>query len=84
MATKVKMLKFLQEMRGFSDLSRGFPPHRHSPLFLLQLRSHLAETSRPKRRLLISVDLKDPPDIPAPVKITHLGSNPAVESTTGA
>jgi hypothetical protein len=72
MATKIKLMKLLQEIRGFADLSRhNFNP-RPSPLYLLQLRSHLAETSRSKYRLTISVDLKDTLSLPHPVKITHL------------
>lgn len=72
MATKVKMMKFLQEIRGLTELGRRYPAPKPSPLFLLQLRSHVAETSHSKHRLVITVDLKDNPDIPHPVKINHV------------
>jgi len=71
MATKIKLMKLLQEMRGFAEFGRRHFAPRPSALYLIQLRSHVAETSRTKRRLVISVDLKDHPDIPHPVKITH-------------
>jgi hypothetical protein len=72
MATKIKLLKLLQEMHAFAEIGRRHPLPKPSPLFLLQLRSHLAETSRPKRRLTVSVDLKDSLDLPHPVRITHV------------
>ena len=71
MATKVKLMKLLQEMRGFSELGRRFPAPS-SPLYLLQLRSHLAETTHAKRRLIITVDLKDMSALPHPVQINHV------------
>ncbi len=72
MATKVKLMKLLQEMRGLNELSRRVPGHTSSPLYLLQLRSHLAETTQSKRRLIITVDLKDAVTIPHPVRINHI------------
>ena len=71
MATKVKLMKLLQEMRGLSELGRRFPAPS-SPLYLLQLRSHLAETTHAKRRLIITVDLKDSVGLPHPVHINHV------------
>ena len=78
MATKIKLLKLLQEMRAFSEMTRQNPAPRNSPLYLLQLRSHLAETSRPKGRLMVSIDLKDSLDMPHPVRITHIKPDSAV------
>jgi hypothetical protein len=72
MATKVKMMKFLQEVRGFAEMGRLAPPPKPAALFLMQLRAHVRETSTSRRRLVISIDLKDNPDIPDPVKITHV------------
>ncbi len=65
-------MKLLQEMHALSELGRRHPAPRSSPLFLVQLRSHMAETSRPKRRLMISIDLKDSMDLPHPVRIDHV------------
>ena len=72
MATKIKLMKLLQEMRGFSELGRRPSANRPSSLYLLQLRSHLTETSRSKRRLVVSVDLRDTTDFPHPVKINYI------------
>jgi hypothetical protein len=72
MATKMKIMKLLQEMHAFAELERRHPASRTSPLFLLQLRSHMAETSRSKRRLIVSIDLRDSLDMPDPVKINHI------------
>ena len=72
MATKVKLMKFLQEVRGFTEFGRLHFNPRPSPLYLLQLRSHLNETSRSRRRLIVSIDLKDSATLPHPVKINHV------------
>ena len=72
MATKIKLMKLLQEMHGFAEMGRRHPAPKASPLFLMQLRAHLAETSRPRRRLVVSTDLKDSLDMPYPVRITHV------------
>jgi len=74
MATKVKLMKLLQEMRGLAELNRRHPAPRPSALYLLQLRSHMAETSQSRRRLLVRIDLKDAIDLPHPVKINHVRS----------
>ena len=75
MATKVKMLKLLQEMRGLSELSRLQSAPKRSALYLMQLRTHAARTARPKRRLVIQIDLRDTCELPDPVKITFLPSS---------
>jgi hypothetical protein len=72
MATKIKLMKLLQEMHAFAEIGRRHPMPKASPLFLVQLRSHLAETSRPKRRLIVNVDLKESLDLPHPVRINHV------------
>jgi hypothetical protein len=72
MATKVNLMKFLQEMRGFGEFGKRHPAPRRSPLYLLQLRSHVAETSGGKRRLIIATDPKDFWTLPHPVKINFI------------
>lgn len=79
MATKVKLMKFLQEMRGFSEMVRKHPTPKPSALYLMQLRTHLSDASHSKRRLIISVDLKDDAAIPHPVRITHVNSNQRIQ-----
>ena len=71
MATKIKMLKFLQERTAFAELSKR-PAAKPSALYLMQLREHVLHTSVPKRRLVIRVDPKQNPTLPHPVKILHV------------
>lgn len=84
MATKMKMLKLLQEMRGFNEMSRLQPAPKPSPLYLMQLRARMAEAHRSKRRLVIRIDLKDVATIPTPVKITHITPNLTLNATASA
>jgi hypothetical protein len=71
MATKIKMLKFLQERTAFTELNRR-PAAKPSALYLMQLRQHMLQTSIPKRRLVVRIDPKQNPCIPHPVKILHV------------
>ena len=85
MATKVKLLKLLQEMRGFAEFGRRHPaPRPSSPLYLLQLRSHVSETSRTRLRLIVNVDPADSEttNIPFPVKITHVQPDAAKDASS--
>lgn len=76
MAGKAKLAKILQQVRGAVDNINRRPAPRSTVLYLMQLRSRQHETSSPaKRRLTISIDLKDGLDIPHPVKITHVGKD---------
>lgn len=72
MATKLNVMKFLQESRGFSEIKSPRFGRNKSALFLLQLRSHISQTSHSRRRLVITVNLKDQPDIPHPIQIRHV------------
>jgi hypothetical protein len=76
MAARVKMLKLLQEMRSLAEITNRRPPGRAPAVFLMQLRSHLAHTTSATRRRSISIDNQSLPDIPHPVKITHLRTAP--------
>ena len=72
MAAKVKMLKLLQEIRGFAEMGKRRPPPRLPGLMLIQMRSHVLHASLPKRRLNVQMGVSNPSDIPHPVKINHL------------
>lgn len=74
MATKIKMMKLLQELRGMAEITNRRPQPKSPGIFLMQLRAHVTSATLPRRRLVIPVELKDRPDIPSPVKITHLAS----------
>jgi hypothetical protein len=78
MAAKVRILKLLQEMRGLAEITQRRPQPRQPGLILIQLRSHTAASSSSSRRKqIISVDSKESPNLPDPVKITHLRGNVA-------
>lgn len=72
MAAKVRIMKLLQEIRGFAEITQRRPQSRQPGLFLIQLRSHVTHTTATRKKQIISVDMLDRPDIPHPVKITHL------------
>jgi len=75
MATKIRIMKLLQEIRGFAQVTNRRPQPKQPGLFLVQLRSHVAHTTSARRKLVIPVNLQELPDIPHPVKITHLKVN---------
>ena len=72
MAAKIKMLKLLQEIRGFADLTNRRPQPRSPGLVLTQMRSHVIQATLPRRRLSVSTDKREHPNISHPVKINHL------------
>lgn len=76
MAAKLKMLKLLQEMRGFAQITNRRPQARPPGLYLLQLRSHLMGATSPQGKRTIAIEIQDQPDVPQPVKITHLKRTP--------
>jgi hypothetical protein len=71
MATRVNMMKLLQEIRGLAELGKRRPPTRAPGLFLMQLRSHVFRTTHARRPLTIPVNEPLLPDVPHPVKIIH-------------
>lgn len=75
MATKVRIMRLLQEIRGLAQITSRRIPSRQPGLFMIQLRSHVNGTTNSRRRYLIPIDLKNPPDIPDPVKIIHIKTN---------
>src|SRR5215475_14943232 len=77
MATKVRIMKLLQEIRGLAEITNRRPQPRKPGLFLIQLRSHVTHTTGARRKQIIAVDMLDRPDIPHPVKIIHLEPAPA-------
>ena len=76
MAAKIQMLKLLQEIRGFAELTNRRPQPRSLGLFLTQIRSHMPQRALPKRRLSIRIDTQDRTDIPDRVKINHVKQGP--------
>ena len=84
MAAKVKMLKLLQEIRGFAQIANRRPPPRSPGLFLTQMRSQGIHDNWRKRKLSITIDKPKDPDIPHQVKINHLKQSPDSASTLPA
>ncbi len=72
MAAKIKVMKLLQELHGFAEVTNRRPPPRVPGLFLLQLRSNLLHLSGSKDKRTISIDMQARPDLPLPIKIKHL------------
>jgi hypothetical protein len=71
MATKVRLMKLLQEVRGMAEITnRRFVP-KPPMLYLMELRARsVAAAASTSRRLVIRVDARDIAEIPDPVKIT--------------
>jgi hypothetical protein len=74
MATKMKLMKLLQEIRGMTDIVRRDPLPKPTALYLTHLRPHSARPGSFRRRLIVTVDPKDHVPLPEPVKITHRNS----------
>lgn len=81
MAAKIRMLKLLQEIRGFAEIAKRRPAPRLPGLLLMQMRSHVIQASLPKRKLSVQTDVQSHPDIPHPVKINHVRRDPAPGAT---
>ena len=76
MAAKIQVLKLLQEIRGFAELSNRHPQPRSPGLFLTQIRSHMLQGAVLKRRLSIRIDTPDRTNVPDRVKINHVKQGP--------
>ena len=72
MATKVKLMKFLQEIRGYAEITNRRPTPRPAVLYLMELRAQASHIHVPKRKLAIATDHGSRTTSPLPVKITHL------------
>jgi hypothetical protein len=77
MAAKIRMLKLLQEIRGFAEIAKRRPLPRSPGLALMQMRSHVIQATLPKRRLSVQMDVQDRLNISQPVKINHVEQAPA-------
>lgn len=79
MATKIKVLKMLQEVKGYAQITNRRPAPRPPLLYLMQLRAHPAPAGLPKHRLTIETDAKAFVNGPLPIKINHIKSNKPVQ-----
>ena len=74
MANKAKLMKFLQEVRGYAQITNRRPAPRPSVLYLMQLRARNEQASAPRRRLIVVSETHENANTPLPIKITHLKS----------
>ena len=72
MAAKVRMLKLLQEIRGFAEIVNRQPPPRSTGLLLAQMRPHVIQAVLPRRNLKVTTVPRDHANIPHPVKINRV------------
>lgn len=72
MATKMKLMTFLQQVRGYAEITNRRPTPRPAVIYLMELRSQAVSASVPKRRLAVQSGHNGLANIPLPVKITHL------------
>jgi hypothetical protein len=69
MATKMKLLKMMQEVKGIAQITNRRPAPRPPLLYLMQLRSQVAPTNTPRRRVVIEAAALT---APLPIKINHI------------
>jgi len=72
MATKIKVLKMLQEVSGYAQITNRRPTPRPPFLYLMQLRALPAPPDRPRQRLTIETDARAFANGPLPIKINHV------------
>jgi hypothetical protein len=72
MATKIKLMRLLQEVRGHAQIMNRRPSPRQPTLYLMHLREHSAEVHSPKRRLAVTADSNENANVPLPIKIHHI------------
>ena len=69
MATKMKLLKMMQEVKGIAQITNRRPAPRPPLLYLMQLRSQVAPANTPRRRVVIEAAALT---APLPIKINHI------------
>ena len=81
MATRMNMMKLLQEVRGFAQLTNRRPLTRTPLPLLLQWHGPGFKSAEVKRKKTIRICIQEPNDIPRPVPIKFVSQN-AVEPTS--
>ena len=84
MAAKMRMLKLLQEIRGFAEVTNRRPQSRIPGVVLTQLRSSSVHAALPRRRLSITIDKHSPGNTPHHVKINHVKQDSGPAATLPA
>ena len=69
MATKMKLIKTLQEFKGLAQITNRRPAPRPPLLYLMQLRSQAAQAVTPRKRLTVEIEAVHAPMV---IKINHI------------
>ena len=72
MATRVNMMKLLQEVRGLANFPSPQSEHRVPSHFAVQLRTRTFKATAAYRRRTLQIQMQDLPDIPEPVRIVYI------------
>lgn len=72
MATRMNMLKLLQEVRGFAQFANRPAESRPAGPLLLDFKGAARRRAAARRRHAIRIQMLEPEDIPHPVPITFL------------
>ena len=76
MATRMNMMKLLQEVRSMAQLISRRPSSRPPGPLLLQWQPYSSKNAAARRKWTLRIDIQDPPDIPQPVPIIHRPPQP--------
>jgi hypothetical protein len=76
MTTKGKLTKFLQEIRGYEQITNRRPTPRPAVLYLMALRAQKTPGNVSRQRIAVTTDWKDM-NVSVPVKIVNLDAEPA-------
>jgi hypothetical protein len=72
MATTMKLIKVLQEIKGIAQITNRRPAPRPPLLYLMALRSKGAPAMNPRRKLAVEAAVLQ---APSPIKINHIKSD---------
>jgi hypothetical protein len=84
MAAKVRMLKLLQELRGFAEIVNRCPSPRPPGVLVAQMRPHVIQAAMPRRSLRVTMVEQGSGDSPRSVKIIHVKQTPPPVATLPA
>ena len=82
MATKMNMMKMLQQARGMAQITNRRPQNRPPGPLMLEMRFSGSRTTPARRKRIIRIRMQNAIDIPHPVKITYLDPSPLSAAAT--
>ena len=74
MAKKFMLMRFLQEIQGYAEVTNRQPAPRSPAVFMMQLREQRTQPQQVSRRqpLAITTAWQNGPEVELPVRIHHL------------